>query len=95
MGIVLDSTLFVDLARRRPGALRKADELDARRAVKLIPTPVIYEISAGILRAKSRTQEALFWSWITRFQVAPPDLPSAESAAVLRAEMIHAGRVDE
>ena len=43
MGVALDSTLFVDLARRRPAALRKIEELDSRRELKVIPTPVAYE----------------------------------------------------
>lgn len=93
MGLALDSTLFVDLARRRPAALRKIDELDSRDDVKIIPTPVAYEVLAGILQARSRTQASLFRGWISRFHVAPLDLAGAEHAAKLRAELTALGRV--
>ena len=93
MGVALDSTLFIDIVRGRAAALRKLDEIESRPELKVIPTPVVYEISAGILRARSRTQEVLFRNWIARFQVAPLDLSSAESAALLRAELLDLGRI--
>ena len=55
MGVALDSTLFFDIVRGRAAALRKLDEIESRPELKVIPTPVVYEISAGILRARSRT----------------------------------------
>lgn len=93
MGIALDSTLFIDLARRRPSAISKIAELDSRLETKVIPTPVAYEVLHGILRARSMTQAALFRRWIDRFQVAPLDLVSAERAAMVRAELSRLGRV--
>ena len=92
MGIALDSTLFVDLARRVPAALRKIQELDARHEVKVIPTPVAYEVLAGIVQTKSRTQASLFRGWVSRFQVADLDLLAAERSALIRAELYHLGR---
>ncbi len=92
MGVALDSTLFVDLARRRPGALAKIAELDARPETKVVPAPVAYEILHGILHARSLTQAALFRAWVNKFQVASLDLASAERAATIRTELSRLGR---
>lgn len=93
MGVALDSTLFVDLARRRPAALRKVEELDSRHELKVIPTPVAYEVLAGILRTRSRTQAALFRGWVSNFHLAELDLNGAERAATIQVELSRLGRV--
>ena len=93
MGVALDSTLFVDLARRRPAALTKMGELDSRRELKVVPTPVAYEVLCGILRAKSRTQASLFRGWLSRFHLAGLDLEGAERAASIRVELARLGTV--
>jgi predicted nucleic acid-binding protein len=93
VGVVVDSTLFVDLARRRPEAIRKAEELDARRELTFIPTPVAYELVYGILRSRSRTQAALFQRWASQFQIAALDLVSAERAAVVKVELSRLGKI--
>lgn len=92
MGVALDSTLFVDLARRRPSALAKIAELDTRPETKVVPAPVAYEILHGILHSRSLTQAALFRAWVNRFHVAPLDLASAERAATIRTELSRLGR---
>jgi len=93
MGVALDSTLFIDVARRRPNALRKIEELDSRSDVKVIPTPVVYEILYGILESRSKTQASLFRGWVSRFHVADLDLHSAERAASVRTELSRLGTV--
>lgn len=93
MGIALDSTLFIDLARRRPAALRMVEELDSRRELKVIPAPVAYELLSGILQTRSRTQASLFRGWISKFHLAELDLAGAERAAVIRVELSQLGRV--
>jgi predicted nucleic acid-binding protein len=95
VGVALDSTLFIDLARRRPSAIAKVDELDGRHEVKVIPTPVAFEILSGIVQTRSRTQASLFKGWVGRFHVAPLDLAAAEGAATIRAEFAHLGRAKE
>lgn len=92
MGVAVDATLFVDLARRRPNAIAKAAELDSRQETKVVPAPVAYEILQGILSARSLTQATLFRSWTAKFHVAPLDLVSAERAAAIRAELGRLGR---
>ncbi len=91
-GAVLDSTLFVDLARRRPSAIREPEEWGSRNEIKVIPTPVAHEVLAGIFRSRSRTQASLFRGWARRFQIAPLDFASAEKAAQIRAELSALGR---
>ena len=93
MGVAVDSTLFIDLARRRPAAVRKMEELDSRPDVKVIPTPVAYEILYGILESRSRTQAALFRGWVSHFQVAGLDLVASDRAATIRAELGRLGRL--
>ena len=93
MGVALDSTVFVDLARRRPNAIAKINELDSRRDTKVIPAPAAYEILYGILHSRSMTQAAQFRAWMSRFHVAPLDLASAERAAAIRTELARLGRV--
>ena len=93
MGVALDTTLFVDLARRRRNALLKIEELDARQETKVIPSPVAYEVLHGILATKSLTQAALFRGWVSRFHLAPLDLVAAEKAALIRTELGRVGRL--
>lgn len=93
MGVALDSTLFIDLARRRPAALRKMEELESRSEIKVIPTPVAYEVLSGILETKSRTQASLFRGWVSRFHVAELDLASAEQSAAIRVELSRLGKI--
>jgi predicted nucleic acid-binding protein len=93
MGIALDATLFVDLARRRPSALRKVAELDSRSELTVIPAPVAFEVMSGILRSKSRTQASLFRRWVSKFHVAALDLAGAERAAEIRVELSQLGRL--
>ena len=93
MGVALDTTLFADLARRRPSAIAKIAELDGRPGTKVISAPVAFEILHDILYARSSTRAALFRGWISKSHVAPLDLASAERAANIRAEFSRLGRV--
>lgn len=93
MGVALDSTVFIDLARRRPNAIAKINELDSRRDTKVIPAPAAYEVLYGILHARSMTQAAQFRTWISKFHVAPLDLASAERAAAIRTELARVGTI--
>lgn len=93
MGVAVDSTFFIDFTRRVPEASRKLQELEARTDPLILPTPVIYEVLAGILRARSKTQATRFRGYVARFQIAPLDLAAAERAAEIRAELLAVGRV--
>lgn len=93
MGIAIDSTFFIDFTRRLPAATRKLDELEARAEPLVLPTPVIYEVLAGVLRVRSKTQATRFRGYVARFQIAALDLAAAERAAEIRAELLSLGRI--
>ena len=93
VGVAIDSSFFIDFSRRRPAALRKLEELEGRSEPLVLPTPVIYEVLAGILHTRSRTQATRFRGYAARFQIAPLDLAAAERAAEVRAELLRVGRV--
>ena len=93
MGVALDSTLFIDLARRRPNAIKKMEELESRSEVMVIPTPVAYEVLSGILESRSKTQASLFRGWVSRFHVVELDLAAAERSATIRVELSRLGKI--
>lgn len=93
MGYVLDSTFVVDLLRSDPEAERKAKWLDARKEPKLLSAPVVYEVAAGFLFARSRSETAMFRRMASRYPVVPFDEASALKAADIRAELLRLGRV--
>lgn len=92
MGITVDTAFVIDVLRSEPAALAKARELDGRRETKCIATPVIYEVSAGLLFTRSRSEAAAFRELASRFQIAPLDEPSAMKAAEIQAELMRLGK---
>ena len=93
MAYVLDSTFIADLLRKDSKAKDKARELDARREPKLLSTPVLYEISSGLLVTRSRSEAAAFHRLSANYTIVPFDEPSAVKAAEIRAELMKLGRV--
>ena len=93
MGYVLDSTFLVDLLRSDPHARKKAKELDTRREAKLLSTPVLYEITSGLLYTRSRSEAAAFQRLSANYVIASFDEVSAIKAAEIRAELTRLGKV--
>ena len=93
MGYVLDTAFLVDLLRSDPAAKRKARELDSRRETKVLTAPVLYEILAGLLYTRSRSEAAAFRQLAARYALAAFDEASASKAADIRAELMRLGRV--
>ncbi len=93
MGYVLDTAFIVDLLRSDAAAKKKARELDERREPKILPTPVLYEILAGLLFTRSRSEAAAFGQLAAQYARAPFDEGSASHAAEIRAELMRLGRV--
>ncbi len=93
MGYVLDTSFLVDLLRSDPDAQRKARELDRRRESKVLTTPVLYEVLAGLLFTRSRSEAAAFEALAARYARVPFDEPAASRAAEIRAELLRLGRV--
>ncbi len=90
---MLDTSFLVDLLRSDKDALKKARQLDGRRETKGLATPVLYEVLAGLLFTRSRSEAAAFEVLAARFARAPFDEPAASRAAEIRAELLRMGRV--
>ena len=80
-GIAVDSTFFIGFTRRLPAAMYERSELERRSDPLVLPTSVIYEVLAGVLHSRSRTEATRFGGYAARFQVAPLDITAAERAA--------------
>lgn len=92
MGITVDTNFVIDLLRAEPAAVRKAKDLDGRRETKFLTTLVLYEVSAGLFFARSRSETARFHGLVSRFATLPFDEPAAMKAAEIRAELLRLGR---
>jgi len=92
LGIVIDTSFVIDLLQTDRPALRKAEEIEKRRDPIYLPTPVLYEISAGLLFTKSRTEAAAFHRIVSRFPLLNFDESAALSAAEIRAEFMRLDR---
>ncbi len=93
MGATLDTTFIVDLLRGDKGAKAKARELDGRKEPTILSTPVLYEVSSGLLYRRSRSETAAFRALASRFDIHSFDESSAVRAAEIRAELMRLGRV--
>jgi len=56
-------------------------------------TPVLYEVLAGLLFTRSRSEAAAFQQLSAGYVLAPFDEASASAAAEIRAELMRLGRV--
>ena len=92
MGITVDSSFIIDVLRNDRGAAAKSVQMAGTPDSKFLTTPVIYEITAGLLHTGSRTEAAAFRTLASRFTVLPFDEPSAIRAAEVRAELLRLGR---
>lgn len=93
MAYVLDTSFIIDLMRSDTGALRKARELEQLNDRKLLPAPVLYELIAGFLFSRSKSEATAFQRLAERFIVVPFDEFAAPKAADIRAELMKTGRV--
>lgn len=93
MGLTVDSNFIIHVLRSDARALAKAKEVEDRGEAKFLSTPVLYEISAGLLFARSKSEAAAFRALCSRFGTLPFDEASALKAAEIRAELLRLGRV--
>ncbi len=91
MATVVDTSFVIDLLRRQEDALKVASRLDQRSDAVLLPTPVLYEVTAGLRFSESRSQAQRFRELADRFVRLPFDGAAAEHAAELRAELLRLG----
>ena len=93
MAYILDTSFIIDLMRSDTGAVGKAREMERLRDRKLLPAPVLYEITAGFIFSRSKSESAVFQRLAERFIIVPFDESAALSAAEIRAELLKTGRV--
>ncbi len=92
MGVTVDTSYIIDYLRDDEGALTKSEELDRRKEAKFLSTPVLYEVSAGLLHRRSRSETAAFRALASSFVILPFDESSAMLAAEIRTELLRLGR---
>lgn len=93
LGITVDSNFIIHVLRSDSPALAKAKQIDDSGQAKFLSTPVLYEISAGLLFTGSRTEATAFRALASRFASLPFDEAAALKAAEIRAELLRLGRV--
>lgn len=92
MGVTVDSTFVVNVIRGDPGALSKGAEIDERGEARFVSTPVLYEVTTGILFRESRQDAESFARLAARFALLPFDASSARKAAEIQTDLLRAGR---
>jgi len=92
VGITFDTNFIIDLLRSDRLAVAKAKEIEARGDTRFLTAPVLYEITAGLLFARSRSEAAAFRAFASRLTVLPFDESSSVKAAEIRAELMRLGR---
>lgn len=92
MGITFDTNFIIDLLRSHRLAVAKAKEIETRGDTRFLTAPVLYEITAGLLFARSRSEAAAFHAFASRLTVLPFDESSSVKAAEIRAEFMRLGR---
>lgn len=93
MGVLLDTSVLVDVLEGREDAVLLADRLHERREPVFMPAPALYEIETGIRFSGSRSEAKRFERSTGRFPLAAFDEEAAREAAVVRAELLRLGTV--
>src|SRR5205809_4173906 len=92
MGVTVDTNFIIDVLRADAAAIAKSRELDTRPETKHLSTPVLYEITSGLLYTRSRSEASAFRALAARFAILPFDEAAASKAAEIRAELMRLGR---
>jgi predicted nucleic acid-binding protein len=92
VGITFDTNFIIDLLRSDRLAVGKAKEIETRGDIRFLTAPVLYEITAGLLFARSRSEATVFRAFASRLTVLPFDESSSMKAAEIRAELMRLGR---
>ena len=92
MGVALDSSFLIDLMRGEGAARVRLTRLEDERELVSIPTPVVYELIAGTMARRGRSESQRLAGFLSRFPTLPLDKEAAEQAAEIRAELLSLGR---
>lgn len=93
MGVLLDTSILIDVLEGEEDAVLLADRLHESREPVLIPTPSLYEVQTGLRYAGSRSEAKRFERSAARFPVIDLDAEAARRAAEIRAELLRLGKV--
>lgn len=93
MGVLLDTSVLIDVLEETEDTVLLADRLDERREPVLMAAPALYEIETGIRFTGSRSEAKRFERSTGRFPIAPFDEEAAREAALVRAELLRLGEV--
>ena len=75
MGVTVDTNFIIDVLRADAAALAKSQEIDRRPEAKLLSTPVLYEVTSGLLYTRSSSEAGAFRTLASRFAILPFDEP--------------------
>jgi predicted nucleic acid-binding protein len=92
MGVALDSSFLLDLMRSLPAAQRRLALLEGAGEALSIPSPATYELLAGTMAERGRSEARRLDAFLSGFPTLPLDREAALRAAEVRAELIGIGR---
>ena len=92
MGITFDAGFIIDVIRGHKSALAKARELENRDEEQFLTTPALFEVTSGLLFARSRSETAAFRAYASQMPILPFDQAAALRAAEIRVELQRSGK---
>ncbi len=98
MATAIDTGFMLDLLAGDPAAVAKARHLDRRalgtrrRDGIVLPAPVLYEVTAGILFARGEEAAEAFQGVAAELRLLGLEAPALVRAARLRAQLLRRGR---
>lgn len=92
--MILATSFILDLRDEKPGAVRKAREIDARGEPICLPTPVLYELWEGVARSERPRQEATkIQTFVSGHDVLPFSDADARETGLLPGRLSRGGRI--
>jgi predicted nucleic acid-binding protein len=92
LAVALDTSFLIDIIRTIPSAQAKLDRLEGSRDTMSIPSPAVYELLAGTLVHRGRSESRRLEAFLSEFPILPLDREAALRAADVRAELVGLGR---
>jgi len=92
VAIALDTSFLIDLMRSTPAARARMAGLEASGELASIPSPALYELLAGTLAQKGRSEARRLEAFLSSFPTLPLDREAALRAAEVRVELMDVGR---
>ncbi len=90
--VALDTSLVIDVLRGARRGVKLMEALEKEGATFHLPSPVLYELSAGFAHLGARTQQAMFDAMAAYWHEAPLTDREARAAGEVQAQLLAAGR---